>query len=176
MPKLPEPMLTKISNDIWHHWATQSANDRTRFICNVFSYWSRTCRDLASMGLVKVLRWRHNGRECVSNHQPYHCLLNRWCRSKKTSTSRVTGLCAGNSLVTDEFPAQMTSNAEDASILWRHRRRDVALPRCTYTVDVGKLIQNMVTKSIYLLIKYSCWNFSSYGSSQSVYPIFTSIN
>ena len=33
---------------------------------------------------------------------------------------RVTGLCAGNSPVTGEFPAQMASNAENVSILWRH--------------------------------------------------------
>ena len=32
-------------------------------------------------------------------------------RTKKTSKLRVTGLCEGNSSVTDEFPAQMTSNA-----------------------------------------------------------------
>ena len=31
-------------------------------------------------------------------------------RSKKTSNLRVTGLCAGNSPVTGEFPAQMASN------------------------------------------------------------------
>ena len=37
-------------------------------------------------------------------------------RSQKTSKFHVTGLCAGNSLVTDEFPAQMTSNAENVSI------------------------------------------------------------
>ena len=45
------------------------------------------------------LRWHHNGRDCVSNHQPHHCLLNSLfgCRSKKTSKFRVTGLCAGNS-------------------------------------------------------------------------------
>ena len=51
-----------------------------------------------------------------------HCLLNRWFRrrSKKTSKLRVTGLCAGNSPVTGEFPAQMTSNAEKVSIWWRH--------------------------------------------------------
>ena len=30
----------------------------------------------------------------------------------ETSNLRVTGLCAGNSPVTDEFPAQMASNAE----------------------------------------------------------------
>ena len=43
------------------------------------------------------LRWRHNGRDGISNHQPHHCLLNRLFgrRSKKTSKLRVTGLCAG---------------------------------------------------------------------------------
>ena len=38
------------------------------------------------------------------------------CRSKKTSKLRVTGLCAGNSPGTGEFPAQMASNAENVSI------------------------------------------------------------
>ena len=41
-------------------------------------------------------------------------------RAKKTSRLRVTGLCAGNSPVTGEFPAQMFSNAENVSIWWRH--------------------------------------------------------
>ena len=39
---------------------------------------------------------------------------------KETSKLRVTGLCAGNSPVTGEFPAQMASNAENVSIWWRH--------------------------------------------------------
>ena len=45
------------------------------------------------------LRWRHNDRAGVSNHQPHGCLLNRVFRrrSKKTSKLCVTGLCAGNS-------------------------------------------------------------------------------
>ena len=42
------------------------------------------------------------------------------CKSKKTSKLRVTGLCAGNSPVTGEFPAQRASNAENVSIWWRH--------------------------------------------------------
>ena len=47
----------------------------------------------------ETLQWRHNGRDYVWNHQPRDCLLNRLLRlrSKKTSTVRVTGLCAGNS-------------------------------------------------------------------------------
>ena len=69
-----------------------------------------------------ALRWRHNGCDSVSNHQPRECLLRRLIRrtSKKTSKLRVTGLCAGNSPGTGEFPAQMASNAENVSIWWRH--------------------------------------------------------
>ena len=61
----------------------------------------------------RAFRWRHNGLDGVSNHQSHDCLLNRLfgCRSKKTSKLRVTGLCAGNSPGTGEFPAQMASNA-----------------------------------------------------------------
>ena len=44
-------------------------------------------------------------------------------RSKKTSKLRVTGLYAGNSPVTGEFPAQKASNAENVSISWRHHAR-----------------------------------------------------
>ena len=70
---------------------------------------------------VSLLR-RHNGPDSISNHQPHDCLHNRLfrCKSKKTSKLRITGLCAGNSLGTGEFPAQMASNAEHVSIWWRH--------------------------------------------------------
>ena len=37
-------------------------------------------------------------------------------RSKKTSKLRVTGLYAGNSPLTGEFPAQMANNEENVSI------------------------------------------------------------
>ena len=71
------------------------------------------CRfDIALLFLVP-LQWRHNERDGVSNYQPHDCLLNRLFRrrSKKTSKLHVTGLCAGNSPVTGEFPSQMASNA-----------------------------------------------------------------
>ena len=48
---------------------------------------------------LSALRWRRNGHDGVSNHQPHDCLPN--ClfrhRSKKTSKLCVIGLCAGNS-------------------------------------------------------------------------------
>ena len=71
---------------------------------------------------ANTLQWRHNGCDCVSNHQPLHCLLKRlfrW-RSKKTSKPRITGLCEGNSPVTAEFPTQRANNAENVAIWWRH--------------------------------------------------------
>ena len=90
----------------------------------VFSRYDVYCMD-------DPLHWRHNWRNGVSNHQPHHCLLNRWFRrrSKKTSKLRVTGLWAGKSSVTGEFPAQMASNAENVSIWWRHH----AFMRTKYT-------------------------------------------
>ena len=57
------------------------------------------------------LQWCHNGRDCVSNHQPHDCLLNRIFRrrSKKSSKFHVTDLSVGN---------QWASNVENVSI-WR---------------------------------------------------------
>ena len=83
------------------------------------------CNIVIYMGHRITLRWRHNGCNSVSNHQPHDCLHNRLFRrtSKKTSKLRVTGLCAGNSPETGEFLEQMASNAENISIRWRHYSR-----------------------------------------------------
>ena len=88
------------------------------------------------------LLWRHNGRDGVSNHQPYDCLLNRLFRrrSKKTSELRVTGLCEGKSSGTGEFPAQMASNAENVSIWWRHH---VTLLHYPHNADLLDGIENI---------------------------------
>ena len=46
-----------------------------------------------------TLHWRHNWRDCASNHQHHDCVLNRLFRRrlKKTSKLRVIGLCAVSS-------------------------------------------------------------------------------
>ena len=69
---------------------------------------------------ILALQWRHNEHNGISNHPPHCCLFNRSfrCRWKKTSKLHVTGLCAGNSSVTGEFPTQRASNAENVSIWW----------------------------------------------------------
>ena len=61
-------------------------------------------------------------------------------RSKKTSKLRVTGLCAGNSPVTGEFPAQRASNAENVSIWWRHHVKHVMF--IAVTVHKGHCFSN----------------------------------
>ena len=85
---------------------------------------------LVTLSQSLSLHWRHNG---VSNHQPHDCLLNRLVsrRSKKTSKLRDTGLCEGNSPRTEEFPAQMASNAKNVSIWWPHPEFRVVVPTQT---------------------------------------------
>ena len=97
-----------------------------------------------------TLQWHHNEHDGVSNHQPHHCLLNRLSRrrSKKTSKLCVTGLCAGNSLVTGEFPAQIAGNAKKVSIWRRHQETDYFItdftnnnPSNTEHFQTGYMIQ-----------------------------------
>ena len=97
----------EICNSLTHAWKTgRSLND----IDIVIGYNNMEFRSKAGGSGHKLyaLQWRHNGRDCVSNHQHHDCLLNRLFmrRSKKTSKLSVTGLCTGNSPVTGEFPVQ----------------------------------------------------------------------
>ena len=75
------------------------------------------------------LQLRHNERDGIPTRQPHDCFLNRLFRhrSKKTSKLRVTGVCAGNSPMTGEFPAQRASNAENVTIWWRHHGESAGL-------------------------------------------------
>ena len=72
----------------------------------------------------------------MADHQPHNYLLNRLFRhrSKKTSKLGVTGLCAGNSSVTGEFPAQRASH-ENVSIWWRHHKCHRGIHRRIYRTN-----------------------------------------
>ena len=63
--------------------------------------------------IARALQWRHNRRDGVWNHRFHDCLLNRLFRRKSKKTLRHWPLCR-------KFPAQMTSNAGNISIWWRH--------------------------------------------------------
>ena len=108
-----------------------------RFPTNIW-HCPTLCRILLSRTVSYPLKRRHNGRDSVSNHQPHDCLLNRLFRrrTKKTSKLHVTGLCAGNSPMTGEFPAQMARNAENVSIWWRHHVSDAMLPAEEFAVTL----------------------------------------
>ena len=59
----------------------------------------------------------------VSNHQYVDCLLSHLFRRtpKKISKPHVMGHCEGKPPMAGGFPSQGVSNAENVSILWRHR-------------------------------------------------------
>ena len=97
-------------------------------------------RHVVESGGTCSLQWRQNERDGVSNSQPNDCLLNCLFRrgSKKTSKLRVTDLCAGNSPVTGEFPAQRASNAENVSIWWRHHVRLIKSLQITWRAGTCK--------------------------------------
>ena len=92
--------------------------------------------------ILSTLQWRHNERDCVSNHRRLDCILNPLVRrrSKKTSKLRVTGLCVGNSPGTGEFPAQIASNAENVSIWWRHHEHEaICWNSCSYSTQLASI-------------------------------------
>ena len=147
-------------------------------ICNIDINWVMLCFLWDS-----TLRWRHNERDSVSNHQPHHCLLNRLfgCRSKKTSKLRVTGLCVGKSPGTGEFPTQMASNAENVSIWWRHHVFTKKTPSCGYknphhkpkTIWRPSFATSMSTRHLSCLIANKTNVFSSLLTKLSTKSIVT---
>ena len=111
---------------------------------------------------VRTLQWPHNAPNGVSDHQPHDFLLNRLLRrkSKKTSKLRVTGLCAGNSPVTGEFPAQMASNAENVSIWWRHHDSKAVVRLNKQSGDLRQLDDHMTSPKGTL---ETCWQYKWTG-------------
>ena len=110
----------------WNNWPINQANLCGLFPCIQQSVlWNRLIvqtNNKESIKTLQSLQWRHNECDGVLNHQPHDCLLNLLFRRKwkKTPKLHVTGIRAGNSPVTGEFPAQRASNAENVSIWWRH--------------------------------------------------------
>ena len=110
----------------------------------------------SSNPLLFSIQWCHNGHDNVSNHQLHDYLLNRLfrTRSKKTSKLRVTGLCAGNSPVTSEFPHKWPVNAENNSIWWHHHADARSSAVCRSHILL------LLTCS-YLLKDVCLWNITS---------------
>ena len=71
------------------------------------------------------LRWHHNGRDSISNHQPHDCLPFIQTQIKENIKAPCHWPLCGNSPGTGEFPVQMASNAENVSIWLRHHVKQV---------------------------------------------------
>ena len=98
MAKLRKATWTGSSRTGWNPTRFSRVNVK----CAVANYWLCTQASVHNTYHTVhpekyALKWHHNGRDGVSNHQPHDCLLNRLCRrrSKKTSKLRFTRLCAG---------------------------------------------------------------------------------
>ena len=117
-----------------------------------------------------TLQWRYNGRDGVWNQQPHDRLVNRLSRrrSKKTSKLRITGLCAGNSPGTGEFPAQMASNAENVPIWWRHHEKKAA--------SIGRFpLQGSVMQKVYHAMTSSWVDLKTFAYMQAMLSIYLRI-
>ena len=129
-------------------------------------------------GRAQNHKWRLNGHDGVSNHQPHDCLLNRLFRyrSKKTPKLRVTGLCEGNSPVTGDFPAQRASKAENVSIWWRHR--DKGCFPCTLNLAIDTLYScQWYNVTTVLIVWWECFNpIISYLDSEKDHYYFILYN
>ena len=106
-------LILNVIKKSWKIWSMKN-------MIFVYQLWPTLC-DL----VTPSLQWYHNECHGISNHWRLHCLLN--ClfrrRSKKTSKLCITGLCEGNSLVTDEVPAkrpvtQKMFPFDDAFMIW----------------------------------------------------------
>ena len=115
--------------------------------------------------LMMSLRWRHDGRDGVSNHQPHDCLHNRVFRrrSKEISKLHDTALCEGNSPKTSEFSAQKANIAENVSIWWRHHLKAFHL-ECTYAWQCKKsseMFDYQALLSLYVM-RYRCFGYGKF--------------
>ena len=107
-------------------------------VCKLVGAQSNEISTYGRVSRGTIPRVRRYGLLYLRSVEYDHCLLNSLFgrRSKKTSKLRVTGLRAGNSPVTGEFPAQMARNAENVSIWWRHH---AYIPNVNSTVTSGIL-------------------------------------
>ena len=153
-------LTTNCSQEIWSYWLSRFSLKTSGCVVVPSHYLFKMWLNFVLIRNVLIRRkfdstWTLHCCDVimgVSNHQPNDCLLSRSsrCRSKKTSKLRVTGLCAGTSLVTGEFPTQIASNGGNVSIWWRHRG---------YILDLRNSIINVVCK-VYLL-RLQCVHQSS---------------
>ena len=84
--------------------------------------------------IVNTLQWRHDAMASQITSPTIVSSAVHSGADDETSKLRGTGLCAGNSPVTGEFPTQRASNAEYVSIWWRHHEHSKHAMQCGTSV------------------------------------------
>ena len=120
-------------------------------------------------GYILWLSWRYyyshrNGvimstmASQITSHMIVYSTVYSRPRSKRISKLRVTGLCAGNSPVTGEFPAQRASNAEKVSIWWRHHAQNTQKRREQVFFNIVRVQDWLTRRYIYsrTLFRWLC--------------------
>ena len=106
----------------------------------------------AGTRLNLTLQWRHimsmMTSQIISLAIVYSTVYSG-ANQRKSPKLRVTGLCAGNSPVTGEFPAQRASNAKNASIWWRHHDKNEA------SAYVQPRIPQLTSSDVYMSAPWS---------------------
>ena len=121
---------------IWNFVARPLKFKEKRKYTQIHTHTLKCCYRRQSKSILSVanhqhqwyrLQGRHYERDDVSNHRRLDGFLNRLFKrwSMKISKLRVTGLCGGNSPVTDECLSQRASNMENVSIWWRHHAKRI---------------------------------------------------
>ena len=112
------------------------------FLIRIVTIYFRVGRWSHPARYLYTLRWRHNGRDWVSNHQASPLFTQPFIQAQikeNIKAPRHWPLCGE---FTGEFPAQMASNAENVSIWWRHHELDghltTAKHNATWTGGISK--------------------------------------
>ena len=110
------PLMQEYINEITINSSPRKSN------CLISENYFSNIHFYININISMSLQWRHNGCDCVSNHQPHDCFSTIYSDTDqwKHQSSALLALCAGNSPEAGEFPAQMAGKAENACIWWRH--------------------------------------------------------
>ena len=118
-------------------------------------------------------QWRHNGRDGVSNHQPHHFYATIYSCADQGKYRSSAPVAFVRGIHRDEFPAQMTSNAENVSIWWRHHAYKNTVCEITrgWLVNRPLMDSQRYTKdlkfAIYHAVMIPLWNPSFWHHHQS---------
>ena len=119
------------------------------------------------LGFLTKYRWHHNARDGVSHHRRPECLFNCLFRRSSTKTPRYW-LCERNLSVTDGFPSQTVSNAENVSIWRRHHKLLQGYKMYPYLLPVANIQAVYHKLANEHIFPYKCFFLCTHGCETPV--------